>query len=144
MTLNRWIVIADAAHARLFAARGGAPWTFVAALEHPLSAAKTNEIVSDRAGRVQQRANPGRSAAARRTSPKQIEAEHFARELAKFLDTERLRYAQLVLIAPPRFLGLLRSQLSDSVRGAVATSLAQNWTDVPELELPSRLAVASA
>ena len=144
MTRDRWILIANAAEARLFAVTGSDAWRLVTTLEHPLSAAKTSDIMSDRAGRVQQRTGPQRSAADPHTTPKGIEADHFARELASLLDVERARYAQLVLVAPPHFLGLLRSHLSQAVQGALTTCVTHNWTDVPEHELPGRLTQVSA
>ena len=147
MTHATWILIADTAQARLFATDHGygGPWRLVRAFSHPRGAAKASELVSDRPGRVQQSiADGSRSRADPRTTPHEVEAEHFARTLADALERGRGQYARLVLVAPPHFLGLLRQVVSEMVGNAVAVSVDRNWTDLPEQELPTRLGDALA
>lgn len=145
MTHDTWILIADAARARLYATRGRTqPWVLVRELAHPRSAAKVSEIVSDKPGRWQHSVGGSRSATDPRTPPKEVEAEHFARELAQALREGYTRnaFARLILVAPPHFLGLLRQCLGNGVRDALAASVDRNWTDLAVQELPGRLAEA--
>ena len=70
------------------------------------------------------------------------EEVHFARELAEVLEAARANYRDLVVVAPPHFLGGLRGHLSDALRDRLTISLDRNWTDVAARELPARLAAA--
>jgi len=144
MTPETLILIANASRARLCTQHGraGACRT-VHTFAHPRSAAHGRELVTDRPGRVPQRIGSGsRSAAEPHSPPKRLEAAHFARELAAHLATA-LREdatAQLILVAPPRFLGLLREELDEPLRARVADSVAADLTSVAETDLPARLA----
>ena len=144
MQPDTWILIGDAARARLFATHGvAAPWQLVQAYVHPMSMAKIGEIMADKAGRVQQSTGGGmRSAADPRTEAKEVEAQHFAQELGGVLADghARNKYKRLVLVAPPHFLGLLRKVLSDPVSKAVVASVGKDLAEIPDHELPRRLA----
>lgn len=136
------ILVADAARARLFAARRNAPWQLVRAFAHPRSAMKGSDLITDRPGRLHQPTGDGhRSAADPRTDPKRVEMQAFARELADALDTVvTARHAQRVaLVAPPKFLGELREALHTPVRQVVSGSLDADLTGLAEHELPARL-----
>jgi protein required for attachment to host cells len=72
------------------------------------------------------------------TSPAEIEAENFSREIGRFLDKARTdhRYDRLFLIAPPRFLGMMRKQLGKEVEKLVQEEIDKDlsWFDVREIE----------
>jgi protein required for attachment to host cells len=148
MTHDTWILVADAARARLFLQQhGAASWRLVQTFAHARSAAKGRDIMADRPGRVQQSVNDGtRSAMTRRTDPKTVEATHFAGELSTALDSflHDQAGARLVLVAPPRFLGLLRQVLREPVRSHVVSELARDLTRVAEHDLPEQVAKAVA
>ncbi len=136
------ILVADAARARLFAARRNARWQLVRAFEHPRSAMKTSELVSDRRGRLRQPAGEShRTAADPRTDPKTVEMQAFARELAGALETVvTARHApRVALVAPPKFLGELRDALGTPVRQVLSGSLDSDLTGLADHELPARL-----
>jgi protein required for attachment to host cells len=140
-----WILIANAGRARIFARRGRTqPWQAVREFAHSQSTAKVSELVTDKAGRVQQRMGSRRSAADPQTSPKEVEARHFAQELAAALHEglERGTYKRLVLVAPPHFLGLLRHCTTPAVHEAVSASINHDLTNVAAHDLPARLASA--
>ena len=65
-------------------------------------------------------------------------AETFAREVGRYLDHARVehRYDQLVLVAPPKFLGALRKELHKEVEKLVADELPKNlsWFNARDLE----------
>ncbi len=139
-----WILISDASRARLFAITGkGRPWTLVQELNHPESRLKGLDLVSDTPGRIPQskgvRSRPGMAPT---TEPKEVEAEHFADQLATVLEDGHGRnaYARLVLVAPPHFLGLLRKGVSVQVGKLITTTIGKDFTQLKEHELPARLA----
>lgn len=96
------------------------------------------ELTTDLTGRVNSapfRGRFGPRIAARHGAdsdydPRAVEVQRFARRLATRL--ERLarseRIERLVLIAEPRFLGLLREQLSEPVRHVITREVARNLT----------------
>lgn len=142
-----WILVSDAARARLFATEGRrSPWVCVDALVHPASRAKGADLVADRPGRVHQRAGSGRSAMEPHTDPKQVEAAHFAADLAARLAAAHHEgaYRDVVLVAPPAFLGLLRGELDEQVAKTVRATVAKDLTQFADHELPEHLAEALA
>jgi len=129
MTPRTWIVLADAAAARLYEQSGPhGNWTLVAELQHPESRARDSELVTDKPGRVRQ-SKGYRSAMEFRTPPKKLEAKKFARQLAKTLDQAAVRdaYGRLVLVAPPGFIGMLRDELSDRVRARLTALVEKDY-----------------
>ena len=62
----------------------------------------------------------------------------FAREIGRYLDKARTehRYDELVLIAPPKFLGALRGELGKEVEKLVADDVPKNlaWLNARDLE----------
>jgi len=141
---NTWILISNASRARLFAQpRKGKAWTMVQEFQHPESRLRGHEIMADRPGRTQQSSATGTRAGMEPTTPpKDVEAEHFAQQLADVLEEGHGRnaYTELVLVAPPQFLGLLRKSISAQVAKRVSASLDKDLTDVKEGELPERVA----
>jgi protein required for attachment to host cells len=72
------------------------------------------------------------------TSPKAVEHESFAHELADALHQGLVEhsYQNLVLVAGPQFLGRLRNVLDDQVQKHVTASLDKDYTQLtaPEIE----------
>lgn len=149
-----WILISDASRARILATEGpDRPLRVVRELEHPESRAANHELVSDREGRTQNAAAPSRlgssagpskghrSAMEPHHTPKEVEHEHFARELVEALRRGALddAYAHLVLAAPPQFLGTLRALLDDNVSRRLSVSLNKDYTHLPLGELATRV-----
>src|SRR5437764_15038631 len=122
MKTRTWIVLADAASARLYEA-GEVPgnWALVAELQHPESRARDSELGTDKPGRVKQ-SKGSRSAMEPPTPPKKVAVQKFARQVAKALEDGLLKkaYERLILVAPSAFLGVLRSELGDRVGGRIA------------------------
>jgi protein required for attachment to host cells len=148
MTHDTWILIADAARARLCVQEGRTgPCRTVRSFAHPSAAGHDRDLGSDRPGRVQQRVvNGARSAIEPHLTPKRIEAAKFAREVMAAV-AEALRedtQGRLTLVAPPRFLGLLRQAVRAPLRDRIDATVAADLTGVPEHELPDRLAALRA
>lgn len=111
-----WVVVADESKAIIYSrkTRRGSMQELLS-LENEAGRAKIGEILSDRGGRSFDSAGKGRHTMAKEKSgPKRHLAETFAKQIA-----ERIGKASHVgscigysLIAPPRFLGLLRDALA--------------------------------
>jgi len=138
-----WILVSDASRARLFSmAEKDKPWELVQAFEHPESRAKSSELSSDGRGSMQQSAGRGnRPALEPHTSPKEVEADVFVRELAHYLDNGRTHnaYNNLALVAPPSFLGKLRNSLSVQVMKHVTVTVDKDYTNLADRDVHQRL-----
>jgi protein required for attachment to host cells len=138
-----WTLVGNASRARLFqreTAEGD--WRLVEEFENPKSRARASDLVTGKAGRSQKRGSPSYSVALEpHTDPKRLEAEHFAATLAKHLEhgLGQGAYSRLYLVAPPRFLGLLRERLSEQVEKHLAGCLDKDFTSLEARELPAGL-----
>jgi protein required for attachment to host cells len=142
-----WIVIADSSRAQLFAAeRDLEQLVPLHSLVHPASRSPARELVSSDRGAVWNSTTGVRSRYERHTDPHRATVDTFARELAVLLRGGRVArsYDQLVLVAPPAFLGFLREHLDADTARLVSTSISRDWANVAESELPERLREALA
>lgn len=138
----RWILISDASRARLFAERSGT-WELLEKFEHPESRERARDLMADTNGRKP--AGPsmggayggravshsfGRAGVEPDTDPKEVEAQKFARELAGRLERGHFDHAydNLVIAAPPHFLGLMKGVLSREVEKRVEAFLNKDLT----------------
>lgn len=126
-----WIVVADAAKARIFArAKKFSALEEVETLLHPESRLRRQDLVTDRPGQVQESRTPGENAAGEGTDPKEVESLAFAREIAQRLHQAREsgQFEKLVLMAAPHFLGELRKHLDQATAKAVVEAVSVNLT----------------
>lgn len=145
---DTWILVADHARARLFslehrAGRMGELESF-ANVE-----ARTPGHERERAPppRTHDRLGEGRHVIEPHTTARDKSAAQFAGTLASVLarGLDEQRYVDLVLIAPPRFLGILNASLRPRVREAVALKIAKNLVrrsvSTIRVQIPRRLAL---
>lgn len=123
------IVVAHDAGARVFDHLG--PRKGLALLEEidfEEGRRQNKEIGTDRPGRTFASVGQVRHAYEPRQALKEIATESFAKQLAQSLERGLNEHAfrEIVLIAPPRFLGKLRESLSDSVAKCVVASIAKD------------------
>lgn len=124
------IVVAHRGGARLFEYRGhDADWALVTEVDNPDGTAKTSELVSDRQGQVMESHGDGQHGAQPRVDPTEQIADRFARALADRLKGLRVDndVGRLVLVAPPPFLGRLRTALDAPTAKLVAAELAGGY-----------------
>ncbi len=139
---TRWIVIADAARARIVRAQGIGPFHDVEQLVHGESRQRSGALASDRAGRAFDSRGNGRHAMEPDTDPAEHEAAKFASEIAGRINRGRIEDAfdELILVAPPRFLGRLRKSLDESCERLVAATVDRELTTASDEEIRTRLA----
>jgi protein required for attachment to host cells len=83
----------------------------------------------------------GRHAMEPRTDPKTHEKQVFARRVAELINdaASRKTFDQLILVAPPKTLGELRTQLGDSVKKLIIGEIHHDLVKTPANELPQHL-----
>ena len=140
--VKTWIVVADGAKAR-FLLNQGPGKGLQPALERASDAARmpTRGQGSDRPGRVHDRSGPGRHAMAPRADWQRFEKDRFAKEMAGILDeaARKRAFDRLVLVAPPKTLGVLRSAMNKTTAGLVSGEVSKDLTQVTLGELPDHL-----
>ncbi len=115
------------------------PLVEIASFEHPESRLAGRDLTSDRPGRTHDSGGEGRHALAVEETHKEREAANFARTLADELKSRRNDgiFNQLVLVAEPGFLGLLRDALDNPTKKLVIGEVKKNLADRrPEDLLP--------
>lgn len=128
---DTWILVADRARARLFSLDKGA--AHIKEIEDFVNvAARTtgHEQGDAPPPRVHDRMGEGRHVIEAHTPPREKSARQFAAMLASVLEhahAER-RCHDLVLIAPPGFLGMLNTALGADLRAAVVLTIAKTLT----------------
>jgi protein required for attachment to host cells len=125
-----WVLVCDAARARLFEIRDGAPaWQAVATFDHAESRQKSSDLAGDHLG---QRSSEGSSvhhgALAPAASPQEIQKTHFGHSLATVLDQgmRARRFHRWVLVAPPHFLGMLKNELTPELQKHLLATVDKN------------------
>lgn len=137
-----WVVVADAARARIFSLNGPRQSISLAAVRELSADLKpSREIASDRPGRTHDRSGQGRHAEEPPTDPKRHAKFSFAREIGQLLDDERRKnaFAKLHVVAPPQFLGDLRGVMSAELRALVDTEINKDLTGLSLHDLTPQL-----
>ena len=133
-----WIVAADSSRARVLqVADREHHLTEIADLVNPKGRMDDRELITD----AHPRFRPVRSGIPgsdrQETGAAQHETELFAKRVGDYLDKARVahRFDQLVLVAPPKFLGTLRKELGREVGKLVADELPKDLSWLSEREL---------
>ncbi|MBT8115325.1 MAG: host attachment protein [Arenicella sp.] len=137
-----WIVSADSNRARIFEAQSASgSLQEREALVHPESRLPERSLSSDAGGRRQSRVTGGSHGVDEAGKLHEQQAQQFARELAMTLKKgwQKRHYGHLVLVAAPRFLGLLRDALDEGVKKHVRLELAKDLTKLNATELRDHL-----
>lgn len=141
---DTWVLVADHARARLFSLEAGR-LDEIACFANVEARVPGHERERAPPPRVHDRFGESRHATQARTLPQDKIAARFANELLTALACGRTahEYRKLVLIAPPRFLGVINSALGESLHACVALRIAKNLTrrkpEAIRAELPRAL-----
>lgn len=125
---TRWIVTADKSRARIFKALPDKKLEELETPTHPQSRLSDKEMASDRPGLAMDRGGEGRHGLEPSSDPKRQEAVNFARILAARLDKARSlhQFQELMVVAAPAFLGMLRDQFTKQVAQSVIREIPKN------------------
>lgn len=136
-----WILVADSTRARIFTA--DTPSSTLEEIEdfsHAEGRLHDREITSDLPGKIKS-VGGGGHAFEQPTDPKKHEADNFAHRVAKYLEDAHNanRFEQLLIAAPPAFLGLLRNQLPEQIKKLVCFELDKEITRLNAADIRQHL-----
>lgn len=141
---GEWVVVCDGRKALILRNVGDALVPNLQTVEtHQHANPKTSDQGTDRPGRVHESATTGRSSVAQTDFHDQAEHD-FLVALAKRLDAAvgGGESAELIVVAPPRALGVLREAYSPALRKAVRGEVAKDYVNMPVHEIEKHLAEA--
>ena len=124
------ILVADNVRARIFTAETpSSPLEEIEAMAHTEGRLHDRDITSDYPGKIKGEGSVGH-AFEQPTDPKKHEADNFAHRIAHYLEEahNEKKFEQLLIIAEPSFLGLLRNHLSEQIKKQVCFELDKNIT----------------
>ncbi len=128
---STWIVVADNVRARIFTAEApSSPLEEIEDLTHTEGRLHDREMTSDFPGKIKNPGGAGGHAFEQPTDPKKHEASNFAHRIGHYLEEahNEKKFEQLLIIAEPSFLGLLRIHLPDQIKKLVCFELDKNIT----------------
>jgi len=137
-----WVVVADSSAARIFNAPSATgALTEIEAFAHAEGRMHERDLRTDQPGATKDRAGYANHGIEPRTSPKEHEATVFARMLADTIERARAKsqIERVLLVAPPEFLGHLRSALDASTRKIVEGEFNFNVVRMAPDEIRKRL-----
>jgi protein required for attachment to host cells len=142
-----WILVCDAARSRLFESSDRTrSWILLETMAHGASRSKTSSLASDQSGsRSSEGLSVHHNALAPASSPKEVEKWHFAHSLVKMLDQamRAKRFWRWVLVAPPRFVGLIANELTPELKKSLLKTLDKDLTLLDMGALAKRLEYAT-
>lgn len=135
-----WVIAADSSRARIFqVSASDQHLQEIEDLANPQGRAANRELRTDGYGRYYGKGERQQA----HTAPPHVDAvdheiELFSKEVSQYLDKARTehRFDKLCLIAPPKFLGLMRQNLSKEAQKLVEEELVKDisWFDAREIE----------
>jgi protein required for attachment to host cells len=141
--MNTWILVSDAAGARIFATfDGGRTIVHIREIEHPRGRLRESDLMGDKPGRIHMRgAQKMVTALGAQTPAVETEARVFAHRLAGELQDAHRRgqFDSLLMVAPPHFLGLVRAELDPVLSRAVISATSKDLTHLPDKEMGQHL-----
>ena len=140
--ITTWLLIANGTEARLVCNEG--PGRGLKELDAHLPSGPNRparEIMADRPGRTFDSFGKGRHGKEPPTDPRDVEMHSFLSQVAGCLEREAARdtFDRLILIAPPKALGLLRQELGDKAQAKLTDELHKDLTKVALRDLADHM-----
>lgn len=142
---GEWVVVCDGAKALVLENVGDAKFPNLKTRDvYEQKSLATSELGTDKPGRSFSSFSHGRSAVEQTDWHDQAE-QTFLTELAQKLDVavSSHQVKSLIVVAPPRALGMIRSHYSHAVRAAVRAELDKDYVKMPVHEIEKRLTAAA-
>jgi protein required for attachment to host cells len=136
-----WVVVCDGRKALFLENAGDAEFPNLKTREaDKAEASATSDLGTDSPGRVYQSVGERRSAVEQTDWHDKAE-EEFLTDLVKRLDAaiEAKTMTHLVVVAPPRALGMMRHAYTDRLRGAIHAEIDKDLTALPLHEIERHL-----
>lgn len=127
-----WAAVADGQTARFFERRGGR-WNELDTLSYAVTDPPSRDIGSDRPGRTHESSGTARHAIQPHVDLHEQAKRSFAERVATDLEEAASagQFDVLFIVAPPRFLGYLRTALGPVARARIAGSIPKDLADAP-------------
>jgi protein required for attachment to host cells len=146
MKTTVWIIAADASRARVLQVASRERLVEIENLPNPEGRAHERDLVADAEPRFSGHGGvgkPGRAPTGGPASDREAQGAHqhsvttFARRVGDYLEKARTdhRYDELVVIAPPKFLGALRKEMGKEVEKLVSQELPKDLSGLSKHEL---------
>lgn len=138
--MKTWIVVANRSEAKIFN-YDNREVQFVEKLENPRGRLKAGDINADRPGSFSPMSTSHGSGRESQVSPTERVALEFANEVSVLLEDRRQKndFEDVVLIADPHFLGLLRTALTKDIRKMVSREIPKDLGAVTTDQIHERL-----
>jgi protein required for attachment to host cells len=140
--IRTWVLIADAARARVFETTGkGTGLSVVADMALDAELNPSHMLGTDRPGRSFESVGSTRHALESSSDPHREQKRMFAQRIAQALHARQVAssFDRLVVVAPATTMGDLRTALSGKVKAVVIAELVADLTNTPVSELPAHL-----
>jgi protein required for attachment to host cells len=137
-----WIVVADAARARIFSSgQNVATLKEIETLAHPEGRIHEQKLTSDLPGKRHDGSVSGHHAVGDEVEPKHQEAINFAKSIAAHLDKARAenKFSKLIFIAAPAMLGLLRDSITKETQKLLIEEIDKDLTQHSEEDIKGHL-----
>ena len=141
MKAANYVLVADSGLAKLYAADAGfKSLELLYTQANPDGRKMRSELDSDRPG-VQRSSSGGTHGLGGDQNSQRHESEKFAKYLCKGLsqDKQENKFESLALVAPPHFLGELRSNLDNACQKVLVKTLAKDLLRADEVVIASHL-----
>jgi len=141
MSKSRYILVADAGRARIFKSDTGmTALELVQQLDNPGGRSTPAELQSDRPGQ-QRSGSGGFHGLGGDRNPQRHQSDEFAALLAGLLHSAHQsgKFAELLIAAPPRFLGELRQHLSADCQKTLGATVHKDLVRASDAEIISHL-----
>jgi len=139
---KHYIVVAESTRAKIFSfEKRSQDLVEICDLEHSQGRRRESEINSDKPGRTVGGGIGSHHSLGSNHQDKTYEGHIFAGEISALLEADRTnhKYEGLILIAPPKFLGELRNELTAACNKLVIDSIDKNLVHCSNRELLSYL-----
>ncbi len=126
---NILVIAADTTCARIFRATSSkGPLQEETVLTHPENRLQDKDMASDRPGYSFSSSGYGRRSLSKSEDPKEHETKLFVNEIDHYLNSLKSKndLNQLILIAAPKLLGMLKKQLSSNIQENITYVLNKN------------------
>lgn len=138
-----WYVLANRVSATIYSNGPSGKFTFLQRIDNKQGGMRESDLDSDKPGRGFSTAGGGvfRHSLDRRYQHHELVARKFAKRLGKFLDSalRKRAFGQLVLIAEPHFLGLLREAFPPAVKRVVEHEIKHRYRELSSERLHEQI-----
>jgi protein required for attachment to host cells len=137
---NTWVLVADAHHARVFDVEDAGLMPLLRMTLHARpdgSAALEGGLPNEAPGHGAKTGGPEHGWTTGDYTPGEAEEHRFVHELVRVLERglADTHFHHLVVVAPPKLLGMLRGGLTHGLAQRLAASTHKDWGHLPDAEL---------